>query len=227
MTLIFDKFFSKSFESSLNSQMLNYNFNFPVQQVKEYIVELISAPVKDYLICIEKYSKVSSLSSRDIFQFSNLEDATRNLCKLVKQKDDPGLKHIAVGKILLNDGKIRNDGAYTKYGENHAKFAEDLGLMYSLESVFFLSCLGHVLDELEEDLYKKLLTRLVLRLRLVQKLYLDSLKGVVNLRDCLSVLSESTFIRRSSNVKTILNFLINSEEYDFRDFVCKIQVEKK
>lgn len=227
MNLILDKFFSRNFEGSLNSQMLNYNFTFPVHQVKEYVVELSSIPVKDYLIYIENFSKVSSLSSKDIFQFSNLEDATKNLCKLVKQKKDPGLKHIAVGRILLNDGKNRNDGAYTKYGENHAKFAEDLGLMYSLESVFFLSCLGYVLDELEEDLYKKLLTRLVLRLRLVQKLYLDSLKGVVDLRDSLSVLSESTFVRRSSNVKTILKFLINSEEFDFHDFVSKIELGKK
>lgn len=225
MSLILDKFFLRSFESYLNSQMLNYNFLFPVQQVKEYVVELCSISIKDYLIYIENFSKVSSLSSRDVFQFSNLEDATRNLCKLVKRKGDPGLKHVAIGKILLDDGKIRNDGAYIKYGENHAKFAEDLGLMYSLESVFFLSCLGYILDELEEELCKKLLTRLVLRLRLVQKLYLDSLKGIVDLRDCLSVLSESTYIRRSSNVKTVLKCLINSEEYDFYDFVGKIKTK--
>ena len=191
MESILDIFFTKNFENSVNSQMLNYDFVFPIQQVKEYVEKINSTPVIDYLSYIEQNSMVCSLSSRDVFQFSNIEDSTRNLCKLVRAENDPGLKHIAVGKILLNDGKLRNDVAYTKYGENHAKFAEDLGIMHSLESVFFLSCLGQILNDLDEVSFKKLLTRLILRLRIVQKLYLDSLKGKVNLRECLSVLSET------------------------------------
>lgn len=227
MESILDIFFTKNFENSVNSQMLNYDFVFPIQQVKEYVEKINSTPVIDYLSYIEQNSMVCSLSSRDVFQFSNIEDSTRNLCKLVRAENDPGLKHIAVGKILLNDGKLRNDVAYTKYGENHAKFAEDLGIMHSLESVFFLSCLGQILNDLDEVSFKKLLTRLILRLRIVQKLYLDSLKGKVNLRECLSVLSETTFIRRSSNVKTILKLLAESSEYDFHDFVAKVDISTK
>ncbi len=227
MESILDIFFTKNFENSVNSQMLNYDFVFPIQQVKEYVEKINSTPVIDYLSYIEQNSMVCSLSSRDVFQFSNIEDSTRNLCKLVRAENDPGLKHIAVGKILLNDGKLRNDAAYTKYGENHAKFAEDLGIMHSLESVFFLSCLGQILNDLDEVSFKKLLTRLILRLRVVQKLYLDSLKGKVNLRECLSVLSETTFIRRSSNVKTILKLLAESSEYDFYDFVTKVDISTK
>lgn len=227
MESILDIFFTKIFENSVNSQMLNYDFVFPIQQVKEYVEKINSTPVIDYLSYIEQNSMVCSLSSRDVFQFSNIEDSTRNLCKLVRAENDPGLKHIAVGKILLNDGKLRNDVAYTKYGENHAKFAEDLGIMHSLESVFFLSCLGQILNDLDEVSFKKLLTRLILRLRIVQKLYLDSLKGKVNLRECLSVLSETTFIRRSSNVKTILKLLAESSEYDFHDFVAKVDISTK
>ena len=227
MESILDMFFTKNFENSVNSQMLNYDFVFPIQQVKEYVEKINSTPVIDYLSYIEQNSMVCSLSSRDVFQFSNIEDSTRNLCKLVRAENDPGLKHIAVGKILLNDGKLRNDVAYTKYGENHAKFAEDLGIMHSLESVFFLSCLGQILNDLDEVSFKKLLTRLILRLRIVQKLYLDSLKGKVNLRDCLSVLSETTFIRRSSNIKTILKLLAESSEYDFHDFVAKVDISTK
>ena len=227
MESVLDIFFTRNFENSVNSQMLNYDFVFPIQQVKEYVEKINSTPVIDYLSYIEQNSMVCSLSSRDVFQFSNIEDSTRNLCKLVRAENDPGLKHIAVGKILLNDGKLRNDVAYTKYGENHAKFAEDLGIMHSLESVFFLSCLGQILNDLDEVSFKKLLTRLILRLRIVQKLYLDSLKGKVNLRECLSVLSETTFIRRSSNVKTILKLLAESSEYDFHDFVAKVDINTK
>ena len=227
MESILDIFFTKNFENSVNSQMLNYDFVFPIQQVKEYVEKINSTPVIDYLSYIKQNSMVCSLSSRDVFQFSNIEDSTRNLCKLVRAENDPGLKHIAVGKILLNDGKLRNDVAYTKYGENHAKFAEDLGIMHSLESVFFLSCLGQILNDLDEVSFKKLLTRLILRLRIVQKLYLDSLKGKVNLRECLSVLSETTFIRRSSNIKTILKLLAESSEYDFHDFVAKVDISTK
>lgn len=227
MESVLDIFFTRNFENSVNSQMLNYDFVFPIQQVKEYVEKINSTPVIDYLSYIEQNSMVCSLSSRDVFQFSNIEDSTRNLCKLVRAENDPGLKHIAVGKILLNDGKLRNDVAYTKYGENHAKFAEDLGIMHSLESVFFLSCLGQILNDLDEVSFKKLLTRLILRLRIVQKLYLDSLKGKVNLRECLSVLSETTFIRRSSNVKTILKLLAESSEYDFHDFVAKVDISTK
>lgn len=36
------------------------------------------------------------------------------------------------------------------------------------------------------------------------------------------MLSESTYLRRKSNVKAVLNILAISEEYDFTGFVNKI-----
>lgn len=222
MNSFLDIFFTSQFEKSINSQMLDYDFVFPKKQVQEYVENLCSIPVENYLDYIENFSKVCSLSSRDIFQFSNVDDATKKMCKIVKENNDPGLKHLDIGKLLLNDGKVRNNVAYTKYGENHAKFAENLGVMHSLDSVFFLSCIGQILDELDEKEYDILLIRLFLRLRLVQKLYLESINGMVDLRNCLSVLSDSTYLRRASNVKTVLKILRKSNEYNFQNFFDKI-----
>ena len=45
------------------------------------------------------------ITSKDVFQFSDLEDATVVICEKVKAHNNLGVKYIDVGKILLDDGK--------------------------------------------------------------------------------------------------------------------------
>lgn len=216
------EFYSGKYERKINKNSLYYLYDFPEQEIKAYVEKIISEPIDRYIAYIKGMEERVQITSKDVFQFSNIKDATTNICKKVKDNNNPGMKYIDVGKVLLDDGKMRKDGAYTKYGENHVKTAEALGLFFELSHTYFLSCVGYIYCELLEDDRKRLITRLLLRNRLMVRLLQASENGNINVREFFYMLSDSTYLRRKSNMKTILNILSNSEEYDFNVFTDRI-----
>lgn len=216
------EFYSGKYEKRINKNSLYYSYNFPEQEVRAYVEEIIAEPIDRYIAYIKALKEREQITSKDVFQFSNLSDATIVICEKIKAHNNPGVRYIDVGKILLDDGKIRKDGAYTKYGENHVKTAEAMGLFFELSRTYFLSCLGYVYCDLSNDDRQKLLTRLLLRNRLIVRMMQASENGNVNVREFLYMLSDSTYLRRKSNVKEVLNILDSSDEYDFTNFIEKI-----
>lgn len=222
MNAIINEFYSREYEEKVNTNSLFYSYNFPEQDITAYIAKVISEPIDRYIAYIKDMDEREQITAKDVFQFSNIEDATINICKKVRDNNNPGMKYIDVGKLLLDDGKMREDGAFTKYGENHVKTAEAIGLFFELSRTYFLSCIGYVYCDLSNEEKDKLMTRLLLRNRLIVRLIQASENGNVNVRDFLYMLSDSTYARRKSNVKAILNILAHSNEYDFSGFISKI-----
>lgn len=222
MDHIIIEFYSGKYEKKINKNSLYYSYDFPEQEIKKYVEKIISEPIDRYIAYVRGIAEREQITAKDVFQFSSIEDATINICKKVKDNNNPGMKYIDVGKVLLDDGKIRKDGAYTKYGENHVKTAEAIGLFFELSRTYFLSCIGYVYCDLSDDEKYKLIIRLLLRNRLIIRLFQASENGNVNVREFLYMLSDSTYARRKSNVKIILNILASSEEYDFSEFMNKI-----
>lgn len=216
------EFYSGKYEKKINENSLYYSYNFPEQEVRTYVEKIISEPIDRYVAYIKALKEREQVTSKDVFQFSDLSDATIVICEKIKAHNNPGVKYIDVGRILLDDGKIRKDGAYTKYGENHVKTAEAMGLFFELSRTYFLSCLGYVYCDLSIEDRKKLLTRLLLRNKLIIRLLQASENGKINAREFFYMLSDSTYLRRKSNVKTILHILETSEEYDFSGFTNKV-----
>lgn len=216
------EFYSGKYEKRINKNSLYYSYNFPEQEVRAYVEEIIAEPIDRYIAYIKALKEREQITSKDVFQFSDLSDATIVICEKIKAHNNPGVRYIDVGKILLDDGKTRKDGAYTKYGENHVKTAEAMGLFFELSRTYFLSCLGYVYCDLSNDDRQKLLTRLLLRNRLIVRMIQASENGYVNIREFLYMLSDSTYLRRKSNVKVVLNILGSSDEYDFTNIVEKI-----
>lgn len=214
---IVEKFFSKEYEKKINKNILFYNF--PQEEVQMYVEQVIAEPLPRFVDYIEKLTERTKIESRDIFQFSDLDDGTHVFCEKMKTTNNPGMKFIDIGRILLDDGTVRKDGALVKYGENHAKTAEMLGLSFELCKTYYLSGIGYIYAELSEENQKRFLTRLVLRNKLVTRLYQASKNGTINMREFLYMLSDSTYIRRKSNVKAVLNVLLQSDERDFSEFV--------
>lgn len=217
------EFYSGKYEKKINKNSLYYSYNFPEQEVRTYVEKIISEPIERYVAYIKALKEREQVTSKDVFQFSDLSDATVVICEKIKAHNNPGVRYIDVGKILLDDGKVRKDGAYTKYGENHVKTAEAMGLFFELSRTYFLSCLGYVYCDLSDDDRQKLLTRLLLRNRLIIGMMQVSENGNVNAREFLYMLSDSTYLRRKSNIKAVLNILNSSDEYDFKDFIHKIK----
>lgn len=222
MDNIIIEFYSGKYEKRINKNSLYYSYDFPEQEVRAYVQEIISEPIDRYIAYIKALKEREQITSKDVFQFSDLSDATIVICEKIKAHNNPGVRYIDVGKILLDDGKVRKDGAYTKYGENHVKTAEAMGLFFELSRTYFLSCLGYVYCDLSDDDRQKLLTRLLLRNRLIIRMMQASGNGNVNAREFLYMLSDSTYLRRKSNIKAVLNILGSSDEYDFTDFIEKI-----
>ena len=209
---IIELFYSQEYEKKINKQMLNYAYVFPSKEVIDYVNQVVSEPIDSFIKHIETCEK-DIIQAKDVFQFSNIDDATIAYCQKLKENQDPGMKYLEIGKMLLDDGKERKDGAYLKYGENHAKTAAMLGLSYEICKTYFLSCLGMVYPELDEDTRDKLIVRLILRNKLIIRLWQASQNGNVNVREFLYMLSDATYVRRRSNVKKIVEFL-NDEDTD-------------
>lgn len=207
-------FMSGQYEEKINKKMMYYDYVFPTGEVVEYVREACEIPI-DAIVKYILAMPAPEIGAKDVFQFSNFDDATIRLCQRMAEVDNPGLKHVEVGKLLLNDGKERNDGAYTKYGENHAKTGTAIGLIQDLSKNYFLSCIGYIYPLLDSDLQDKCIHRLWLRNVLIQRLLCATRNGKVDVRQMLFMLSTSTYIRRSSNIKTVWGKLISTSEYDF------------
>ena len=219
---IVDRFFSKEYEEKINKDILFYTF--PQEEVQVYVEQVIAEPLPRFLSYMDKMSERTRIESGDVFQFSDLDDGTTVFCEKMKRTDNPGMKFIDIGRLLLDDGKERKEGALIKYGENHAKTAEMLGLSFELCKTYYLSGIGYIYAELSEEKQQRFLTRLVLRNKLVTRLYQASKNGNINMREFLYMLSDSTYLRRRSNIKSVLNVLVKSEENDFTDFIELIRL---
>ena len=217
-----DDFYNRSFEKVINNKMLYYNYEFPWGEVKAYIRDMLSIPVKDYIDYDILLETKESITPKDVFQFSNLEACTSKICHVLAEAGNPGVKFAQAGELLLNDGKKRKETAYIKYGENQLKTATALGLLYELSNTYFLSCIGIYYERLSADDQKKLVTRLFLRSKLIARLIKASSLATVDARQFLYMLSESTYIRRKTNLKHVLKFLNSSDEFDFSDIINHI-----
>lgn len=201
--------------------MLNYSYNLPKEEIHSYISRISSASIDEILEYIFKMEKYE-ITAKDVFQFSSFDVCTNGVCKVLIEENNPGVTHIKAGELLQNDGKIRTDIANTKYGENQLKTAEVFGLVYSIDNTYFLSCLGYIWPELSAEEKENLLVRLVLRSKLVSRTIQATQNGSVQMRQFLYMLSDSTYKRRKTNIKTVFEILSDYKKYDFSEIINKI-----
>lgn len=214
--ILLKSFFDLSFENEINNKMLYYSYIFEYDRVKNYVMNLLEISLGDYVDYLCKNYDVSYLESKDVLQFSNFDDFSTNICRVIKKNGDSGFNVLEIGKYLENDGVSRKDGAYIKYGENHAKTAKEIGLLFSISNKYFLSCIGNIFNDLDDELRNKLMTRLFLRNKLIRRIiYRWKQDGYAVYFDEVSFLSNSTQVRRKSNVKKIIEYLSKSKEYNF------------
>ena len=213
-------FFDKRIEEEINKKMLYYSYSFEYELVMNYVRSLLDISLVEFINFITENYDVSYLESKDVLQFSSLDDFTSNICACLKEEGDEGFGFLEIGKFLENDGIIRKDGAYLKYGENHSKTACEIGLLFCLSGKYFLSCLGYIFNDLKDVDKDELLARLFLRNKLIKRLiYRWKINGSASYNNEVGFLSESTKLRRKSNVKKIVEFIGSSSNHILDDFV--------
>lgn len=88
-----------------------------------------------------------------------------------------------------------------------------------------MSGIGYVFEMMNTAKQQDLLVRLILRSKLVERLLQASQNGKVDLKSFLYMLSESTYIRRSSNIKRVLCYLpLYSENERIDEFVGEVVI---
>lgn len=219
---ILDAFYSRTYENDINKKMLYYNYDFPTEEVENYVRQILCVPVEQFIQWDITMETAEAITPKDVFQFSTLEAGTDHICHVLNEAENPGVTFIQAGKLLLDDGTQRKDMAYIKYGENHLKTAEALGLLYELTRTYFVSCVGMIYLKLNEEDRKKLNVRLFLRNKFIARLIKATATANVDARQFLYMLSDTTYIRRKSNIKCILRYLLESTEYDFSAIIDKI-----
>lgn len=204
--------------------MFYRTYTFPKEEVISYAHELIRISLLEYITYIREYCTVSFIESQDIVQFSSFIDATRNICSKLESCGDQGLSYLEIGKLLLDDGAPRNDMAYRKYGENHTKTAQELGLTQMLYNVSYLTCIGKIFFDLTENEQISLLRRLVLRNKYIMLLLIISQKENTTLKSQMGILSESTQKRRLSNVTKLWKFIL-SDGIEVTDVLSNVAIQ--
>ena len=225
MDNIISSFMNRTYENEINKKMLYYDYVLPKEEIELYIKKILETPIEKMLEHVFNVSTTEAISARDVLQFSDFTDGTEKICKKIISVDNPGLTYLEAGKLLFDDGVVRTDTAYNKYGENHLKLSAALGLTYELTHVYFVSCIGYAYVEMNETDKQRLTVRLLIRNKLISRLLKASNIATVDMRQFLYMLSDSTYIRRRSNIKYVLNLLSASDEYDFSQLISKINIK--
>lgn len=216
-------FVSRKNERGINQRMLEYSYVFPAEEVLQYVQLVNEISIDSFLGFVMEEKFDFQITAKDVFQFSNIHSATTIICEALKKENNPGVNFYQAGKLLLKNEPEKKKAAYIKYGENQLKTAEILGLLFEIEHTYFLSCLGYVLDVLDEKKQKKLVLRCLLRSKLIMKLFSATCNGEVDLRQFLYMLSESTYKRRVSNLLHLFQIMNDFGEYDFSPYYSKIK----
>lgn len=217
-----NEYLTLKYEKSINEKMMYYDYVFPIDEIYKYVDAINDIDCEWIVNYIKTHDNSEPIVSGDIFQFSSFDDCTVNICKVLKKENNPGVNYLSIGKLLLKDGKSRNDGAYIKYGENHLKTAQAFDLVWNCYNSYYLTCIGSVFDTLSKENQEKLLIRLLLRNKLVRKIIKITIQSPLDMRQFCYMLSDTTYIRRRSNLKKIFSVLAECKEYSFNEILNNI-----
>ena len=206
---LIDLFYNRAYEKFVNKQILDdKNYIVPRQQLKNYVNELVNIPYNDFINYIKQNQIEGEIKASDITQFSSFSACGVEMCNALIWANNPGCQYIDIGRFFPNNIIGRSDGAYRRYGENHIKAATQLGLTFEYYGYWYLSCLGYIYPDLDEDVRMHLLARTITRNRLYQRLLIDVLDHDVDPLSYISISSDATFKRRLYSVCRFFNLCL-------------------
>lgn len=157
---------------------------------------------------------IEEIIARDVPQYSNFKNALEGVNRVLLFSEN-ALTFEELGRKLINS---KSSGACKKYGENHAKMAQELSLVtISRQGVNLVSntSFGNMYLTLTDEMKLILAQRLLLRNKFIQLLVIKAMSG-----DCSyyqlteGIISRSTAIRRKSNCKVIVELILKNTCYE-------------
>lgn len=199
---------SSNFEMALSAFFFNYGDSFEstdnyderclkaAENMIKHISDMCSEDIIDFID--DNDELIATMNPKNIPQFSDINYVNTILSAV---KTNPDGDYELFGYYYKKDAK---EGAHRKYGENHYKIASMMGLV-TRNAPFRITYIGECYMKLSKR--EKLLIRpkLYLKIPIIQRVMAGSLYGNVYptelMRTCLS---ESTVIRRRSNVRAMV-----------------------
>lgn len=222
------RFMTRSFEKSVDYYMLaDKNYVVPKQKVHDYIDHVTSIPYSEFI----NYAKHNKGIFKDdqLTQSSNFAACSSEMCSAIESKGNPGLRFVDIGQLFPQYIKQQNEAAFRKYGENQVKTSAQLGLTFEYYDYWYLTCVGYVYNELNQQKQEALLARTILRIPLYQDLVLRLLRSDVFLTDYMRTMAPSTQGRRSGSILRLLDFCLAEcchERIRYHDLYYPVYVSK-
>lgn len=171
------------------------------EELKKICIFLLSIPIETFIYCI---NEKCDYNAENIVQFSNMNHSIIEVPKLLKF-DTKQLTFNELGEKLVH---AKKEGANKKYGENHSKLAEELMLVtFSKKGSTIIenTSFGNFSISISNEDRLELIKRIFIRNNFAKEVIREAKNNEVNYMDlAMKVLSESTAIRRKSNVKQLL-----------------------
>lgn len=208
MDELIEEFFDFSFEADVTEAMFERDFVFPQKKVEDYIISLVSTPYSYFIDYIYTHYNPKPIEPSSIPQISNYDASTWGVCQVLKGRDNPGMECLEIGVALFSDDVERKDGAYFKFGENQVKGSAFHGLTHCCWKKWFLTCLGYIYPDLDDELRQYLSARTLLRNPFFHIIVAEAIEKDVNIRKYMSVLKPSTQGRRSSSCMHFFNVIL-------------------
>ena len=206
--------YSPSFEDFVTEEMFERDYVFPQEKVEGYVMSLVTTPYQQFIDYIYTHYNPKPIETSSIPQISNYNASTWGVCRVMKERDNPGMECTELGVALFTDDVARNDVAYFKFGENQVKGAAFHGLTHCCWKKWFLTCLGYVYVDLDDELRQYLSARTLLRNPFFHIIVSEAVEKDVNIRKYMTGLSPSTQSRRSSSCMHFFNVILKQCEIE-------------
>ena len=203
-------FFSKRFENESTEIFLSNSQFFSKGAMIDYVTQITKVSLNDFILYITNNPITNEITSRDITQLSSINDCTFNMCEIMTQYGIDGLTLPEIATLLHADNKYKDNlVALNKYGENHVKTAMQLGLTIIKNDFWYPTAIGSVFCNLSECIRNKYLCLTLFRDPFYSRVITSLLNADVDLRDFMTILSESTQKRRTSSCNRVMSFFFN------------------
>lgn len=170
-------------------------------------------PIEEFLAVVQNEEITRELTPADVPCFSTLENGASRLNELLEFEPD-GLTFADAGYQLMNSVK---PGAQVKYGENHSKLAAMMTLVTissNRPAIVRATRWGTYLTRYDWRSKEGILRKLLLRDLCVKTIVKSALIGPTTYRDVVKALSPSTAIRRRTNVKCLIEFVLSGTDHE-------------
>lgn len=154
-----------------------------------------------------------SLKTEEIPQYSSFEDGVSRITELLEFYPE-GESFVKLGYQMVN---APNETANRKYGENHSRLAESMDLVVvSLEKPRYSknTAWGHYLVQYTIEQKESVLKKMLLREYFIQLIIQKAFQGTVSYFELTSFLALSTAIRRRSNTKYIIEYILKGTDWE-------------